>query len=347
MAAWRLYDLQLDTVTCVSRKSLHTFNCMRIRMKADDMCCRLDIKLYLTSSCSGTPCARIETNLLGTKYEVVLDSTVQPFAQHQATHSHTPPKTFAQLPSMQHPHSMQSAPSAALEFDVPVVDLPSRPGSAFAPVTPSLSDQTYGRSNSGMQTPSDSDLAPNACLRSAASGSVSQLEDDTLSDLPHSGLASPVEASSSFLNSFLPSTQAQSKTACQSPFAAVASTPHQHPSGAKLLPGSPAATTTFLAKCKPATEAASLSRAQSGANPPLMYPSSSSPFTSFLARSWSARADGRSPAEGNCENDMGLRCTCQAVPRTVGGVQYKTRIRGFMRPRRYPPPPPLIPECAA
>ncbi|KAL0018930.1 hypothetical protein WJX79_001773 [Trebouxia sp. C0005] len=59
---------------------------------------RLDIKMYLTSSCTGMPCARIETNLLGTRYEVVLDSTVQPFAQHEATHSHTAPMTFDKLP---------------------------------------------------------------------------------------------------------------------------------------------------------------------------------------------------------------------------------------------------------
>lgn len=83
---------------------------------------RLDMKIFLSSSCSGTPCAQIETNLLGTKYELVLDRTVQPFAQHQATHSHTPLLTYDKLSSMQSMHSMRSA---SCDFDVPVVDLPA------------------------------------------------------------------------------------------------------------------------------------------------------------------------------------------------------------------------------
>lgn len=28
-------------------------------------------------------------------------------------------------------------------------------------------------------------------------------------------------------------------------------------------------------------------------------------------------------------------CSCETVPSSIGSVQYKTRIRGFMRPRRY------------
>lgn len=50
--------------------------------------CRLDMKVYLSSKCTGTPCAKIQTNLLGTKYEAILDHTVQPFIQRERTHSH-------------------------------------------------------------------------------------------------------------------------------------------------------------------------------------------------------------------------------------------------------------------
>lgn len=44
--------------------------------------------MHLSSDCKGTPCARIRTNLLGTKYDVILDKTVQPFIQYERTHSH-------------------------------------------------------------------------------------------------------------------------------------------------------------------------------------------------------------------------------------------------------------------
>ena len=291
--------------------------------------------MYLTSSCTGAPCARIETNLLGTRYEVVLDSTVQPFAQHEATHSHTPPLTFDKLPQLQSLHSMHTAQSGNGEFDVPVVDLPSTSQAAFAPATPSCPRDTSGGSASSPWSTSaaDTDLPPNGPALSSAFEQESQLEfqDDTLSDLPPVGGSSPA-ASSSFLRRFrTPSTR--NASALQSPFAAVPASSDELQSDTHLphTATSPVASTSFLARCHSAREAFISGRAHSGANLPPMSPSSSA-SEAYFARSWSARAEGMSPAEGNSDRSI---CSCQIVPKTVGGVQYKTRIRGFMRPRRY------------
>ena len=296
------------------------------------------MKMYLTASCTGAPCARIETNLLGTRYEVVLDSTVQPFAQHEATHRHTAPLTFDKLPQLhQSVHSMHSAQSGNGEFDVPVVDLPSTSEAAFAPATPSCSHGAFGGNASSLRSASASaavaDSPPNGSTLTSAFEQESQrgFEDDTLSDLPPVGGSSPA-ASSSFLRRFrTPSTK--NAPALQSPFAAVpASSDELHSiTNPPQTATSPAASTSFLARCHSAREAFTSGRAQSGVNLPPMSPSSSA-SEAYFARSWSARAEGMSPAEGTFDESM---CSCQIVPKTVGGVQYKTRIRGFMRPRRY------------
>lgn len=291
---------------------------------------RLDFKMYLTSSCIGTPCARIETNLLGTRYEVVLDSTVQPFAQHEATHSHTAPMTFDKLPSVERAQSMQSAQSGNYNFDVPVIDLPSTSQTAFAPATPSTSCDNFGGNALLPQAVAaiHTELSPDDTV-SANSNMLTQpeLTRGTWSDLP------PFPAASgSFLSRFRTS-QARSNSALQSPFAAMTSDSAEQQIGASLPSAvtSPSASSSFLARCQSAREGFIYGQAHSGTNLPPTNPSSSASEALF-ARSRSAWVEGSSPVEGGSESPP---CSCQVVPKTVGGVQYKTRIRGFMCPRRY------------
>ncbi len=293
--------------------------------------CRLDIKMYLTSSCTGTPCARIETNLLGTRYEVVLDSTVQPFAQHEATHSHTAPMTFDKLPSTERAQSMQIAQSGNYDFDVPVVDLPSTSQAAFAPATPSPSSDNLGGNAllSQAAAATHRDLSHDEPVSSATLNMLTQpeLPRSTWSDLPPSPAAS-----GSFLSRFRTS-QARSNAALQSPFAAMTNDSAAQQIGANLPTGvtSPSASSSFLARCQSATEGWTSNQAHYGANLPPTSPSSSASDALFT-RSRSAWVEGSDPVEGDSESPL---CSCHVVPKTVGGVQYKTRIRGFMRPRRY------------
>ncbi len=293
--------------------------------------CRLDIKMYLTCSCTGTPCARIETNLLGTRYEVVLDSTVQPFAQHEATHSHTAPMTFDKLPSVERAQSMHSAQSGNCDFDVPVVDLPSTSQAAFAPATPSTSCDNFGGNAllSQAAAATHTELSPDGSTSSASSNMLTQpeLTRSTWSDLPPSPAAS-----GTFLSRFRTS-QARPNAALQSPFAAMTNDSAEQQIGANLPTAvtSPSASSSYLARCQSATEGWTSGQAHSGANLPPTSPSSSA-SESLLVRSRSAWVEGSGPAEGSFESPP---CSCHVVPKTVGGVQYKTRIRGFMRPRRY------------
>ena len=287
--------------------------------------------MYLTSSCTGTPCARIETNLLGTRYEVVLDSTVQPFAQHEATHSHTAPMTFDKLPSAEPAQSMQSAQSGNCDFDVPVVDLPSTSRAAFAPATPSTSGDNFGENAllSQAAAATHAELSPDEPTSSASSNMLTQPEvtRSTWSDLPPSPAAS-----GSFLSRFRTS-QARPNAALHSPFAAMTDDSAEQQIGANLPTAvtSPSASSSFLARCQSAREGWTSGQAHSGANLPPTTPSPSAPGALF-ARSRSAWVEGNGPVEGGSESPP---CSCHVVPKTVGGVQYKTRIRGFMRPRRY------------
>ena len=284
--------------------------------------------MYLTSACTGTPCSRIETNLLGTRYEVVLDRTVQPFAQHEATHSHTAPMTFDKLPSADRAQSMQSAQSGNCDFDVPVVDLPSTSQTAFAPATPFTScggNALLSQAAAATHT----ELSPDERTSSASSNMLTQpeLTRSTWSDLPPSPATS-----GSFLSRFRTS-QARPNSALQSPFAGMTSDSAEQQSGANLPTAvtSPSASSSFLARCQSATEGWTSSQAHSGGNLPSISPSSSASDALF-ARSRSAWVEGSGPVEGGSESPP---CSCHVVPRTVGGIQYKTRIRGFMRPRRY------------
>lgn len=96
----------------------------------DDVVCRLDIKIHLSSSCKGTPCARIQTNLLGTKYDVVLDKTVRPFIQYEQTHSHASGCSHPPLAPLGPPMTNSASDSAGILlssryhswFDVPMLD---------------------------------------------------------------------------------------------------------------------------------------------------------------------------------------------------------------------------------
>lgn len=287
--------------------------------------------MYLTSSCTGMPCARIETNLLGTRYEVVLDSTVQPFAQHEATHSHTAPMTFDKLPSVQHAQSMQSVQSGNYEFDVPVVDLPSTSQAAFAPATPSISCDSAGRNallSQAAAAAAHTDLSPDEPVSSASSNMLTQPKP---TKSPWSDLAPSPAASGSFLSRFRTS-QAGPNATLQSPFAAMTSDSAEQQIGCNLPTAvtSPSASSSFLASCQSATEGWTSGHAHAGFNLPPTTPSSAS--DALFARSRSAWVEGSGPVE---DGSASPSCSCHVVPKTVGGVQYKTRIRGFMRPRRY------------
>ena len=270
------------------------------------------MRIFLSSSCGETPCARIETNLLGTKYEVVLDRTVQPFAQHQATHSHTPLLTFDKLPSLP---PMQSVLSVSDEYDVPVVDLPSTMDHNFGGNDPDLASTDTATTAS----PTSPDLA----LRSEPSVA----HDQNQSEFPPSSL-SPA-ASISFLSRFR-AKQGRSQQPLASPFASMTNShDFESQSGVRLPSSAPAspAFTSFLARYQSARDSSS-----SGVRVPPTPANSPVDSHSFLSRAQSARADSSSPLQGSCGDPT---CSCQMVPRAVGGVQYKTRIRGFMRPRRY------------
>lgn len=284
------------------------------------------MKIFLSSSCEGTPCAQIETNLLGTKYEVVLDATVQPFAQHQATHSHTPLLTYNKLPSLQNMHSrrsMHSMRSASCDLDVPVVDLPS------------ISNPHSGSSDSPSP---EADLEPSFPVSVAESRRIAScivetnLEGDTQADNPAT-VSSP-SASSRFLGSFRSARRSNTRQPVQSPFAAMAemSARDQH-FGANQLPSASAspASPSFLARYQSAKDSFIASRFNSSAHYPPTPSNSPITSSSFPHRSHSAREENYCPLRGSCDDP---RCSCQMVPKSVGGIQYKTRIRGFMRPRR-------------
>lgn len=300
---------------------------------------RLDIRIYLASSCTGTPCARIETNLLGTRYEIVLDSTVQPFAQHETMHSHTPLLTYDRLLSANQVHSMQSVQSVSDEFDVPVLDLPSTSGTELALSTPSPSQSaSHGAPQHAAASAS---LAPDV-LSTSASGFEADLaaSNDTLCDVSPPNLA---PRASGLLQRLKLGKQSTAATALQSPFAASSSAPANSNADANLPsspgPSSPVATSRHVARCQSAMEQTYPSQRQTSAN--LAPNSPPSPAASnFFTRSRSDKMQGNSPAaEGSSEMPS---CSCQTVPKSVGGVHYKTRIRGFMRPRRMrvslPPP---------
>lgn len=275
------------------------------------------MKIFLSSTCDGSPCAQIETNLLGTKYEVVLDRTVQPFAQHQATHSHTPLPMYEKLPSMQSMHSM---PSASCEFDVPVVDLPST---------------SQMQAGSAASSSAEADLEPSFPVSVAESRGIaeSDLEDDNQSDR-RASMSSPRR----FLSRFRSASHSRSEQFLQSPFATVTEGPdHVRHFGASLPPSGPASPTSpsFLARYQSAKESFVASRSSSGVSypqTPSNSPKTSPSFpASFPSRSQSARVGNSRQLQGSCGDPT---CSCQVVPKSVGGVQYKTRIRGFMRPRR-------------
>lgn len=281
------------------------------------------MKIFLSSACTGTPCAQIETNLLGTKYEVVLDHTVQPFVQHQATHSHTPLLTFDKLLSM---HSMQSIRSVSGEFDVPVVDLPS------------TTNANVGNSSSHSAGTGTTLAACVAVPSHLGFPTHPYAPDGTQSDLLLS-TSSPA-ASSSFLSRFRAAKQGRSEQPLPSPFASLADRPGPvHTPGTSLLSsGPPAASPSFPSSFPSSFQSSQRSstdsfvaRCQSPDAHPLspLWPHTGP--SSFPARAQSARAGSSSPSQGSCDDPT---CSCQMVPRAVGGVQYKTRIRGFMRPRR-------------
>lgn len=276
------------------------------------------MKIFLSSSCQGTPCAQIETNLLGTKYEVMLDRTVQPFAQHQATHSHTPLLTFDKLCSMQSMHSMRSA---SCDLDVPVVDLPAisklHSGSAGSPsaeakLEPFPVSVSESRHIAG-------------CI------AESNLEDDTQSDR-QANMWSP-SASSRFLDRFRSARLGKTQQPVQSPFAAMAEGPAQdHQFSGNLPPsGSAPASPSFLARYQSTKDSFVAGRSNSSVN--YTPTPSNSPITSssFFHRSQSVRDGNDNLLQGTCDN---YRWSGQMVPKSIGGIQYKTRIRGFMRPRR-------------
>ena len=275
------------------------------------------MKIFLSSSCKGTSCAQIETNLLGTKYEVMLDPTVQPFAQHQATHSHTPLPTHDKLPSM---HSMRSA---SCDLDVPVVDFPSISAS---------------HSGSADSPSAEVDLEPSFPVSVAESRRIAgciagtNLEGDTVS-AQQANMSSP-RPSSSFLGRLRLAKLSKTKQPVQSPFAAMAEGPTQdHQCGGNLQSSGSAspASPGFLARYQSAKDSFVASRSSSSVNYPPTPSNSPITSSSFPQRSQSAREGNYTPLQGNCDSP---RCSCQMVPKSVGGIQYKTRIRGFMRPRR-------------
>lgn len=279
------------------------------------------MKIFLSSSCSGTPCAQIETNLLGTKYELVLDRTVQPFVQHQAMHSHTPLLTYDKLSSMQTMHSMRSA---SCDFDVPVVDLP-----ATAHLQCSSTNSTSA---------DDTDLEGNLPMSAADSRRILGCIAETHFDDAQSGLHASASAPSSLLGSFRLARQGRSEQPLPSPFATLAERPDQdHQFGANLPPASPASSTSpgFLARYQSAKDSFVASRSRSGiAYPPTpsISPSASSSFpASFPGRSQLVKPGNSSQIPGGCDSPT---CSCHMVPKSVGAIQYKTRLRGFMRPRR-------------
>lgn len=279
------------------------------------------MKIFLSSSCSGTPCAQIETNLLGTKYELVLDRTVQPFAQHQATHSHTPLLTYDKLSSMQSMHSMRSA---SCDFDVPVVDLPATAHPHCSSAKSTSADET--------------DLEGNLSVSAADSRHILGCIAETHFEDAQSGLHASTSAPSSLFSSFRFARQGRSEQPLPSPFAALAERPDQdHRFGANLPPAAPVSSTSpsCLTRYQSAKDSLIASRSRSGvAYPPTpaISPSASSSFpASFPGRSQSVKPGGSSQLPGSCDSPT---CSCHMVPKSVGGIQYKTRLRGFMRPRR-------------
>lgn len=279
------------------------------------VCCnrRLDMKIFLSSSCEGVPCAQIETNLLGTKYELVFNSTVQPFAQHQATHSHTPLLTYDKLSSM---HSMRSA---SCDFDVPVVDLPATSHPHCSSATPLPAEQA------DLERSWPVSAAEPRCIL----GCIAETHfDDTQSSL-HASTSSPP----SFLSSFRSARQGRPEEPLPLPSATLADAPDQEQrSGANHPPSPPAspASPSFLARCQSAKDSFIASRSSSSVSFSPSTPSNSkSPSTSSFPGSLPGSG---SLFSGSCDSPT---CSCHMVPKSVGGIQYKTRLRGFMRPRRY------------
>lgn len=274
------------------------------------------MKIFLSSSCQGAPCAQIETNLLGTKYEVMLDRTVQPFAQHQTSHSHTL-LSHDELPGLQSMHSMRSA---SCDLDVPVVDLPSR---------------TMPQSSSAAtQSSAEADLEPSSPV------SVPESRCKAEHDIPGGSHANQQvktpssTASGSFLGRFRSARHSRTESPVQSPFAAMAESSAQDLQFGTILPppGSTSpASPSFLARYQSAKDSLLASRSNSSAKVP-PTPANSPMSTSRIPdRSQSAIVGNLNLPQSSCDDP---RCSCQVVPRSVGGIQYKARIRGFMRPRR-------------
>lgn len=276
---------------------------------------RLDMKIFLSSSCQGAPCAHIETNLLGTKYEVLLDRTVQPFAQHQTAHSDTPLSTHDKLPSLQSMHSMRSA---SCDLDVPVVDLPSR---------------TMPHCSSAAPPSAEADLEPNSPVSVAEPQCIARNEIPGDSHTNQQvNMPSPT-ASGSFLGRFKSARHSRTESPVQSPFAAMAEgSPADLQFGATLPPSGPTspASPSFLARYQSAKDSLIGSRSTSSAKVP-PTPNSAMRTSRIPDRSQSARVGNHSLPSSSCDDP---RCCCHVVPQSVGGIQYKARIRGFMRPRR-------------
>ena len=215
-------------------------------------------------------------------------------------------------------HSIRSMRSDSGEFDVPVVDLPS------------TSNINVGNTNPHTAETGPT-LAPCAVLSDPGFATQPYAQDGAQCDLQLS-TSSPA-ASSSFLSRFRAAKQGRSEKPLPSPFASMADSPDSvHKSATSLLSsGLSAASPSYLSRRHSSKDSfvASCQKpdAQSLSHPQSLHAAS----LSFPARAHSARAGGRSTSQGSCDDPT---CSCQMVPRAVGGVQYKTRIRGFMRPRR-------------
>lgn len=284
------------------------------------------MKIFLSSSCQGAPCAHVETNLLGTRYEVMLDRTVQPFAQHQTAHSHTPLLTHDALPSLQSMHSMRSA---SCDLDVPVVDLPSTP---------------KPHSSSAAPPSAEADLEPSSPV--SAADSRYKAEHDFAGDNTSQQVNPPSPAASGrFLGRFKSARHSKTESPVQSPFAAMAEGSAQDLHFGAILPPSGStspASPSFLSRYQSAKDSLTASRSNSSAKVP-PTPTNSLMSTSRIPdRSQSAKVGSHSLPQSSCDD---LRCSCQAVPKSVGGIQYKARIRGFMRPRRYASETTSLSDC--
>ena len=139
---------------------------------------------------------------------------------------------------------------------------------------------------------------------------------------------------SRFIGRFRSARHSKARQPVKSPYAVMAEGPAQHHQcGSNLLPSGPAspASPSFLARCQSAKDSFIASRSKSSIHCAPTPSHSRINSSKFPHRSRSAREGSHTLLPGSCDDS---RCPCQTVPKSVGGIQYKTRIRGFMRPRR-------------